>query len=123
MISYAVYKVIHLMGVLMVFLAMGGAATHAINKGTKAHDWRKGIAITHGIGMFVSLLGGFGLMARLGIAHGGFPGWIWAKLLIWAIFGALIAVFLRKPTWSKGLWPAMILLGGLAAYFAGSKSF
>lgn len=123
MISYPVYKVVHLVGVLMVFLSLGGVATHAINGGTKNHSWRKPVAATHGIGLVLSLVGGFGLLARLGIVQGGLPGWIWAKLVIWVFFAILVGVLVRKPTIAKPLWLVMITLGGLAAYLAGSKPF
>ena len=123
MISYSVYKVVHLLGVLMVFLALGGVATNAINSGAKKHAWSKAIGITHGIGLVLSLIGGFGLLARLGIIQGGFPGWVSAKLTIWILFAGLIAVIPRKPLWAKGIWPLIIILGGVAAYLAGSKPF
>lgn len=122
MISYAVYKVVHLVGVLMVFLALGGVTTNAINGGSKNHSWRKPIAITHGVGLFFSLVGGFGLLARLGTIHGELPGWVIAKLGIWIIFSVLIVVASRKPSWAKPIWPLIIILGATAAYLAGSKS-
>jgi hypothetical protein len=123
MISYEIYKVIHLVGVLMVFLSLGGLITHVANGGTKNHSWRKPIAITHGIGLLVSLVGGFGLLARLGIVQGGLPAWVWIKLGIWAVFAALIGVLIRKPSVAKPVWPLMIVLGAIAAYIAGSKPF
>jgi hypothetical protein len=123
MISYAVYKVIHLAGVLMVFLSLGGVATHSINGGEKKHSWRKPIAITHGIGLLLSLVGGFGLLARLGIVHGGLPGWVWGKLVIWAVFAVMIGVLIRKPAFARPLWLVVIILGSGAAYLAGSKPF
>ena len=123
MISYSAYKIIHLVGVLMVFLALGGVLTHAINGGTKSHSWRKPIAITHGIGLVLSLVGGFGLLARLGIVHGGLPGWVMAKLGIWVLFAALIGIVSRKPGYAKSIWPLIIILGATAAYLAGSKPF
>ena len=123
MISYGVYKVMHLVGVLMVFMALGGLATNAINGGGKKHRWRKPIAITHGVGLLISLVGGFGLLARLGIVHGTLPGWVIAKLVIWILFGALIAVIPRKPALAKPLWLIIIILGATAAYIAGSKPF
>lgn len=123
MIPYAVYKVVHLAGVLMVFLALGGVATSAINGASKNHTWRKPIAITHGVGLLLSLVGGFGALARLGIVHGGLPGWVIAKLGIWVLFAALIGIVPRKPGWAKLLWPLMIIFGATAAYLAGSKPF
>lgn len=123
MISYAVYKVVHLLGVLMVFLAFGGVVMHAINGGGREHAWRKPVAITHGIGLFLALLGGFGLLARLGIMSGGFPGWVIAKLGIWLTFAIMTGVVIRKTSWAKPLWLVALLLGALAAYLAGSKPF
>jgi hypothetical protein len=122
-ISYSVYKIVHLSGILMVFLSLGGAAMHAINGGEKNHAWRKPVAITHGLGLLLALVGGFGLLARLGIAHGGLPGWVIAKLGIWLILGALLAVLIRKKNLAKSLWIFVIFLGGVAAYLAGYKPF
>lgn len=122
MISYAVYKVLHLTGVMMVFFALGGVATNAINGGERKHAWRVPIAITHGLGLVLSLVAGFGLLARLGIAHGGIPGWVMVKLGIWFFFAGAIGILIRKPALGKILWPIIIVLGILAAYLAGAKS-
>lgn len=123
MIPYPVYKIIHLVGVLMVFLAIGAVALSALQGLGKSYQGRKMILITHGIGLFLSLLGGFGLLARLGMAHDGLPGWIHAKLVIWFFFGALTWILLRRPQWTHALWAVVIILGGTAAYLAGSKPF
>lgn len=123
MIPYQIYKIIHLLGVFMVVLALGGLATHAINGGGKEHPWRKGIAITHGVGLLISLIGGFGALARLGLAHDSLPGWIYAKLVIWLYFGALMALLIRRKQMAKKMWFVMILLVGCAAYLAGYKPF
>ncbi|MGE0763001.1 MAG: hypothetical protein AB7N80_06965 [Bdellovibrionales bacterium] len=123
MISYAVYKVVHLLGILMVFLALGGVTMHAISGGGKDHSWWRPAAITHGIGMVLALVGGFGLLARLGVVHGTLPVWVIAKLGIWLIFGALLGVVIRKKTLAKPIWFATLFLGVVAAYLAGSKPF
>lgn len=107
----------------MVFLAIGAIAANAISVGARNHSWKKAIAITHGVGLFLSLLGGFGLLARLGIVHGGLPGWAMAKLVIWFVFGALLAVLYRLPKFAKLTWFLVIGLGIVAAYLAGSKPF
>ncbi|NJL24248.1 MAG: hypothetical protein HC902_03075 [Calothrix sp. SM1_5_4] len=62
-------------------------------------------------------------MARLGVAHGGLPGWVIAKLGIWIVLAVLIGVLIRKPAWAKPVWPTVIVLGGVAAYLAGGKPF
>lgn len=123
MISYSIYKVMHLTGVLMVFLSLGGVAMNAINTSGTSIAWKKPAAITHGLGLLFSLVGGFGLLARLGIVHGGLPGWALAKLAIWVLFAAMIGILLRKPNVAKSLWAVMIVFGGLAAYLAGYKPF
>ena len=122
MISQAVYKNIHLVGVFMVLMALGGVVLHYISGGGQRYPWRKPVAITHGVGMFLVLLGGFGMLARMQIFWP-WPGWVMGKVVIWIVLGALIAVIARKPTLAKPLWWITIVLAGLAAYLAGSKPF
>jgi hypothetical protein len=120
MISYSVYKIIHLTGVMMVILGLAGT----IGSTVAGHplSWRKPLAYTHGIGMFLSLLGGFGLLARIGVMHGAFPGWAYAKLAIWLVFGGMLAAT-RKPQHAKKAFVLSILLFATAAWIAGSKPF
>ncbi len=122
MFSYTTYKIVHLVGVMMIFLAFGGALTRAIGSFPKAHAWKKGIAITHGLGLLLALLGGFGLLARLGLVQG-LPGWAIAKLGIWVLLGGLLALANRAEQFSKILWFALLFLGGLATWLAGTKPF
>lgn len=122
MIPFPVYKNIHFIGIFMVLLALGGLLLHSIIGGTRVHPWRKPIAITHGVGIFLIVLGGFGMLARLGIFWS-WPGWVAGKVLIWAILGALIALISRKPALAKPLWWITIALAALAAYLGGSKPF
>ncbi|NJM09741.1 MAG: hypothetical protein HC883_02255 [Bdellovibrionaceae bacterium] len=123
MISYQVYKVLHLMGVFTVILSLGAVCMHVINGGTKQHPFRKGVGITHGVGLLISLVGGFGLLARLGVAHGGLPGWVWAKLVIWLIFGGVTAILVRKPQTAKPMWLGILVLAVTGAYLAQYKPF
>ncbi len=116
------YKFIHLLGVLMIFLSIGGAIMHVINGGNKIHSWKKPMAITHGIGLLLALLGGFGALAKLG-GPSMFPGWAIGKLLIWVFMAVVITILFKKKEWSKPLWLVMLLLGGFAAYLANFKPF
>ena len=122
MISYAIYKNMHFLGIFMILVAMGGLILQQINTRTREQAWRRPVAITHGIGMVLVLVGGFGLLARLGI-HWPWPGWVIGKVIIWLVFGVLIAVIGRSPSLAKPLWWITIALGALAAYLALNKPF
>ncbi|ETX02677.1 MAG: membrane protein [Candidatus Entotheonella factor] len=120
---YEFYKVIHLLGIFMIMISLGGVTTYALNGGNKANNvFRKGLGITHGIGLVLVLVAGFGLLARIGVSWP-WPGWVLVKLIIWLIFGAFTAVAYRMGSKGQGLWYVMIVLGGLAAYLAVLKPF
>ena len=56
-----VYKLVHVAGIFMVFMSLGGLALHGLNGGTKeSNRSRRWTTITYGIGLFLILLGGFG---------------------------------------------------------------
>lgn len=122
--SYPVYKVLHLLGILTVFTALGGAAVLALREksGTDAAEdrpVRKVLMMLHGVGLVVIVVAGFGLMARKGIGHGGdLPAWIYGKAAIWLALGAAVG-FIRRSS-GKALWwvVALPLLGTLAAWLA-----
>ena len=118
--SYQVYKVIHIVGIIFLFLSLGGMLLHMMNGGTKASNGsRKFTAITHGLAAFAILLGGFGLMARLGMPHmGPHPTWIYVKVAVWLTLGFLPILIWRKGSLSRFFWFLVPALGGLAAYFA-----
>ncbi|MGH8056713.1 MAG: hypothetical protein ACREOH_05675 [Candidatus Entotheonellia bacterium] len=122
MLSYLVYKNMHLIGVFMILVSLGGFILQRIQGSTQAFSWRKAVAITHGVGMALALLGGFGMLARLGI-HWPWPGWIIGKVGIWLVFGALLAVTSRTSIPATSLWWTTIVLAGLAAYLALHKPF
>jgi hypothetical protein len=125
MIDHSVYKLIHFVGVFLVLAALGGVSLHVANGGSRdTNRLRRLTAITHGIGLFIILLGGFGLLARLGIAHGlAWPGWVWTKLGIWLLMGVLIALLGRYPVLGRPLLIGIPLLAGIAAYLAIYKPF
>ena len=125
MISYPVYKVIHILGNMLLIMALGGLTLHAANGGTReTNRGRKLAAITHGIGMVIILVAGFGLLARIGITHGaGWPGWVWAKLGIWLVLGGIVALIGRKPELARVWWFLVPLLGATAAWLALTKPF
>ena len=120
---YEFYKILHIVGLVAIWAALGGATLHAMNGGTReSNPARKLVAATHGIGLFLMLLGGFGMLARLGLTSG-FPGWVIGKIVLWLVVGGLLAVPLRVPSLAKPLWFAMPLFAGLGAWMALAKPF
>lgn len=125
MISYQAYRVLHLLGIFLTLAALAGLALAAANGATKqSNTARKLISIGHGAGLLIVLVAGFGLLARLGAMHGiAFPGWVWAKLVIWLLVGALAAVPYRRPHLARSVFLAVPLLGTVAAWLAIYKPF
>ncbi len=68
--SFAAYKVIHVLGVLFVFTSLG-ALMLASREGVERGNGRKLAGLTHGIALLVVLVAGFGALARLGNAEPG----------------------------------------------------
>ncbi len=120
MFSYATYKVIHLTGILMIFLAYGSILLNGFQGGGKKWAHRKLPSITHGVGLFIALIGGFGLLVRTGV-EAPWPLWIWLKLSIWIFYG-FASPFVRKSQQvAKILWFVIIGLGVMAIYLANFK--
>lgn len=122
MIPYTVYKMIHIFGILLLFTALGGVTMHVLNGGDKEFSNRKFVGITHGIGLFLILLGGFGMLARLGILWP-WPGWVIAKFAIWLAYGGLLTAVYKKPSLAKVFWFGFPLLGLLVSYIVLYKPF
>ena len=123
MFPYEVYKVMHFLGIFMIFVSVGGVMMYTLNGGAKAdNSLRKMSGITHGIGLVLVLVGGFGMMARLSIPWP-WPGWLYTKLVVWLVLGGITGLIYKLGTSGKGLWYVVILLGVIAAYMAIFKPF
>lgn len=125
MISHRVYELIHIVGILFLFSALGALALHAAGGGTKESNRTYRVAmIAHGVALFLILLGGFGMLARIGMSHGALSaGWVWVKLIIWGALGAAIVLPYRRPEWARTLFFLAPLLGVVAAAMALYKPF
>ena len=120
---YNFYRVLHLVGVILVFLSLGGALALVANGVSKdQNEWRKRIAISHGIGLVLLLVAGFGMLARLGIG-GNLPAWAWIKLLIWLLMGASLTLAYKLTKKGDLIWYSAITLGALAALLGVTKAF
>ena len=127
MISYSVYKIVHYAGLFVALAAVVAflARVPLMDRGERRTDpWQRRLIALHGTGLFLVLLGGFGMLARLGITEGlGLPGWIWAKLVLWVGLGALVSIGKRKRDAAPWLLLAAPLLAILAGAVAHLKPF
>ncbi len=118
--SAQTYNVLHVLGILFAFTALGGATLRALAGTGEDAPGRKLAIITHGVALLLILVSGFGMLAKLKL---GFPLWVWAKLVIWLLIGASIALIRRLPAHASLFWFALPVLGAIAAYLAIYKPF
>lgn len=105
--SPELYRLLHVMGALMLFLGLGGILASEPGKGSKIYG------MLHGIGWLVMLVCGIGFAHKSQL---GWPNWMIAKIGILVLLGAL--PFLTK----RGVLPrplaALLVVGlGTAAYY------
>jgi uncharacterized membrane protein len=94
----------------MILLSLGAVFSHTFQGGTKANfKARKFFGMIHGIGLLISFVAGFGLMARAGFSFT--SGWIYIKLGIWLLMGMYPVIFYKQKTPTK--WPLLALIGAL----------
>lgn len=116
------YKILHLGGLILLFLGIGIATQRALLGTAASPIGRRFAALAHGLGLAVILVSGFGMLARLGIQWP-LPGWAIAKAVIWLLLGALFAVAKRMHGGGTLTFWASFLLGTAAAWLAIMKPF
>lgn len=118
--SYETYLVLHVTGILLTFVALGGAALHSLNGGTRESNRGRGlVAGLHGTGLVLVFVAGFGLLARTGLADpSSWPLWVLVKLVVWLLLGGAIAVLNRAVGSGRWLFIALPVLGAVAAAMA-----
>jgi uncharacterized membrane protein len=118
MLSYEAYKVLHIVGAFMTISGLAAVALFSwLTEGKQpAHPARKLAAATHGFGLLVVLIAGFGMLARLHIPTN--QAWIAGKLGVWLLLGGMIVLAKRMPKKAPLIWLAAFILGGVAAYLA-----
>lgn len=120
MIPFMVYKAFHLVGIMLTVTALGGMAVHAANGGTRAQSLTRTLTTaTHGTGLLLVLVAGFGMLARLGIAAS--SGWVLVKLGIWLLLGVAALIPYRRPQFARAVFFAVPLLAALAGIMALTK--
>jgi hypothetical protein len=116
MLSFVTYKLLHFSGLAMVLVSLGGLVVHSPQFLSK-----RTLAITHGIGLLLLLVSGFGMLAKLSI-HWPLPAWVGGKFVIWLVLGAYMGLVPRmRARRAALLWWGLIGLTLAAAYLAGTK--
>ncbi|MEZ5964680.1 MAG: hypothetical protein R3F56_12600 [Planctomycetota bacterium] len=112
---YATYKLLHLIGIIVLLLGLGAALTTS-----KGGAGRSLGMLLHGLGLLVVIVAGFGMQAKGNV---GFPFWLWAKVGIWVLL-ALLPVLVRRAALgaSAALFLAALLASG-AAYLVLMRPF
>jgi hypothetical protein len=122
--DYPLIKLCHLVGIMLVFVSLGGMVFAArVGLGPEQRSLRRAAMIIHGIGLLLIIASGFTMLSQLGLLHGDPPNWAKAKLGIWLLLGGSISLAARA---SKLIWvwiSVWILLGAGAGYLALYKPF
>jgi len=113
--SLETYRLLHIGGLLCVFLGLGGVLLQS----QPGKSNRMGM-ILHGIGMALMLFAGFGALYRNRIGFP-WPAWIWGKLATWLFIAALPSMHKRGAIPTNLAWIVAIALGVTGAYLAVAK--
>ena len=116
--SYSFYHFLHLTSIVVLFMCLASMATSKWIAPDK--PWPKWFSIAHGLSLLIVLVGGFGMLARLGMTAG-LPTWIYVKLIVWGLLGAMLALIKRAPQKAQALWITSALLGFIAIYVVSFK--
>lgn len=120
--SYEFYKIMHFLGLVLLFSGLAGLLTVKMSGGKLEGPTKSLVYVSHGVGLVLLLVGGFGLMARLHLTQG-MPGWIYVKLAIWVFMAAAVGLVKRKGQIGWPLYLALLIVFLIADYFAVMKPF
>jgi len=114
--SLETYKLIHLIGVIVLFLGLGGILSHA----GSAQKAPKLYTMLHGLGLLAILVSGFGSLAK---QPGGmsFPVYAIGLLGVWLLIGALPVLVRRGIVPAPIAWLVALGLGALAVWLGIAK--
>jgi uncharacterized membrane protein SirB2 len=110
------YTWLHIVGIMFLFSSLGAQALYIAQGGTKATwQYRRPVAILHGVGMALLLVAGFGLMAKFKYSFETQP-WLILKLVIWGILGGFQTIMWKFGRQNLLMYFLLIILGSLAVY-------
>lgn len=104
--SLQTYHYLHIVGLILVFIGFGGLLSS--EGARKAMKW-------HGIGLVISLVSGFGMLAKMGIMSA-MPVWVWIKIALWLVLGFLPMLAKRRVLSAQVVVLIAIVVGAVLAY-------
>ena len=121
MISYDIYKFIHISSMIIAVFALAMVLVSFNSGAPRSRIKILGFEL-HGIGLAGVVVSGFGMLARLGLVTG-LPTWVYAKIGLWVFLG--IAISLAKRKASSPLMVSTLILSAVitAVYIARFKPF
>lgn len=122
--SYQVLKIVHVTGLALTFMGLAGVL--GMKMGGDARPRQRWIFFAaHGLGLLLLLASGFALVARLRLMSGthSLPGWVQAKLVIWLLAGASVALASRLSRCAGFVLLLFTALVLAAAWLAIAKPF
>ncbi|MEM7163840.1 MAG: hypothetical protein AAF581_00160 [Planctomycetota bacterium] len=121
--SETVYRVLHLVGILLTFMSLGALIACARSGEGGSRAARFLAVVGHGIGLVIIIVAGFGLQVKMKDTIQLTDGWLLAKMGIWLALGGSVALISRKPGLSTVWWWLIVALGGCAGYLVWVKPF
>jgi hypothetical protein len=122
--DYSLIKLGHLVGMMLLFLSLGGMVFAAYaGFGPEQRKIRRAAAMIHGIALLLILASGIAMLSSLGLLHGDPPNWAKAKFGIFLVLGG--SIWLARK-YSQAIWILIafwILLGAAAGYLGLDKPF
>ena len=102
----AVYHILHILGLIFVFIGFGALLSNDSSK--SAMKW-------HGIGLLISLVSGFGMLAKYGL-FSSLPTWVYVKIGLWLVLGFLPVLAKRRVVKPVVVIVVAALIGTVMAY-------
>lgn len=111
MFSHQIYHVIHLVGLVCVFIGFGALLSQNFKT---AMRW-------HGIGLLISLITGFGMVAKMKLPYT--SGWLITKMALWLVLGFLPVLAKRRVLAAPAVVALAAVVGATLAYLGYMKPF
>jgi len=113
MLPLETYHLLHLIGLIFVFVGFG--ALFSPDHRASAMKW-------HGIGLLISLISGFGMLAKMGIMAS-MPLWVWVKIALWLVLGFLPVLARKRVLAPAAVVLIAVVVGIVLAYLGYRKPF